>query len=222
MTAIPGIQRGASPAQRSASPIAGMLPVMNPEDIEDGLEDVDDGNPMPVTELDGATSWSSMEHLLEHAVLAELTQEAWFGRGQLIDILHSSVDAFGHDVVLECGRIIRHVQFKARRLDATTSTYKINTRLSQRPSGCIVWLGWSRLPSSNRVSIQYRWFGGPPGKPLPDFGEVVAKHAKGNALGVKHERPGIRVVTLGRFERVRDAADLLGRLFGPSGLLEAL
>lgn len=164
--------------------------------------------------LDEATSSSSMEHLLEHAVLAELTQEAWFGRGQLIDILHSSVDAFGHDVVLECGPIIRHVQFKARRLDAATTTYKINKRLAERPSGCVIWLGWARVPASNRVSITYRWFGGLPGEPLPDLGNVVAKHAKANAQGVKLERLGIRQVNLGRFDRVRDAAELLDRLFG--------
>jgi hypothetical protein len=164
--------------------------------------------------LDEATSSSSMEHLLEHAVLAELTQEAWFGRGQLIDILHSSVDAFGHDVVLECGPIIRHVQFKARRLDAKTAAYKINTRLAERPSGCVIWLGWARVPERNRVSIEYRWFGGLPGEALPDLGDVVAKHAKANAQGVKLERPGIRRVNLGRFDKVRDAADLLDRLFG--------
>lgn len=168
-----------------------------------------------VAELDPTSASSSMEHLLEHVVLAELAQEAWFGRGQLIDILHSAVDAFGHDVVLECGSIIRHVQFKARRLDAKTSTYKVNTRLAERPSGCVIWLGWSLRPAQNRVDIQYRWFGGLPGETLPSLGDFVAKHAKANAEGVKLERPGIRRVNLGRFVRLRDAGELLDRLFGP-------
>lgn len=168
--------------------------------------------PMPSEMTDS----SAMEHLLELVVLAELAQEAWFGRGQLIDIMHSPVDAYGHDVVLECGDVIRHVQFKARRLDATTSTYKINTRLAERPSGCIVWLGWSRRPNENRVDIEYRWFGGEPGKPLPSLGDVAAKHTKANAQGEKLVRPGIRVLSLSKFDRLDSAGELLDRLFGAS------
>jgi hypothetical protein len=79
----------------------------------------------------------------------------------------------------------------------------------------VVWLGWSRRPNENRVDIQYRWFGGIPGEPLPDLGDVVAKHAKANAAGVKLERPGIRKVNLGRFERLDGPQELLERLFGP-------
>ena len=121
--------------------------------------------------------------------------------------------------VTKCSKVKRVVSViagKPRRLDGTASSYKINTRLAERPSGCVVWLGWSRLPGTNRVTIEHRWFGGPPGEPLPDLGQVVAKHAKANAEGVKLERPGIRRVALVRFEKVIDAADLLDRLFGPA------
>ena len=150
----------------------------------------------PLAALSPTAASISVEHLLEHVVLAELAQEAWFGRGRLIDVLHSSVDAFGHDVVLECGSILRHLQFKARRLDGRTSSYKINSRLAERPSGCVVWIGWKAREGENRVDVQYRWFSGLRGEPLPELGDKVAKNAKAIAQGVKLARPGIRMVTL--------------------------
>lgn len=169
----------------------------------------------PMTDaLSGTDESSSMERLLELSLVAELTQEAWFGRRQLVDVLHSTVDAFGHDVVLECGSVLRHVQIKSRALSGTTSSYKINMRLGERPSGCVIWIGWQRPSGSNRLDMQYRWFGGLPGQPLPALGDVVAKHSKANAQGIKLGRPRIRRVTLGRFERLSGPSDLLDRLFG--------
>ena len=95
-------------------------------------------------------------------------QEAWFGRGQLIDVMHSSVDAFGHDVVLECGHVLRHVQLKSRALSGKNTRYKINTRLAERPSGCVVWIGWARRPGLNQVDMLALGFGAGAGD-----GEVV-------------------------------------------------
>ncbi len=168
-----------------------------------------------VVDLDPTQESSSMERLLELALMAELTQEAWFGRRQLVDVLHSTVDAFGHDVVLECGDVLRHVQIKSRKLSGKNSRYSVNTKLRQRPSGCVVWIGWTREPGTNRVRMEYRWFGGEPGEALPDLGSRIGKHAKGNAIGVKLERPNIRVLNLGDFTKVDDVGDLLDRLFGP-------
>jgi hypothetical protein len=183
---------------------------MTDQDVTDAPLD-----PVALEELDPTHDSSSLARLLELSVMAELVQEAWFGRGQLIDVMHSSVDAFGHDVVLECGRVLRHVQLKSRALSGTNTVYKINTRLAERPSGCVVWIGWARRPSSNRLDLEYRWFGGLPGEPLPALGDAVAKHSKANALGVKLERAKIRNINLGRFERLGGVADLLDRLFGP-------
>jgi hypothetical protein len=136
---------------------------------------------------DSSRDSAAMEHLLELAFVAELTQEAWFGRGLLVDVLHSSVDAFGHDLVLECGPVLRHVQLKGRAMSGSTPSYNINTKLAEQPSGCVVWIGWERAPESNRLRLQYRWFGGEPGSPLPHLGLVIAKHSKANASGVKIE-----------------------------------
>src|SRR5664279_5701054 len=97
-------------------------------------------------DLDSSRDSSSFERLLELALIADLTQEAWFGRHQIVDVLHSTVDAFRHDVVLECGQVLRHVQIKGRAMNGTTTRYKINTRLADRPSGCVIWLGFCRSP----------------------------------------------------------------------------
>ena len=155
-----------------------------------------------------------MERLVELAFLAELTQEAWFGRNALIDVMHSSVDSFGHDVVLECGSALRHVQLKTRQLNGTTRSYGINTRLAERPSGCVVWIGYQQVTGTRRISMQYRWFGNPPGQPLPPLGDHPVKHTKANSEGIKAVRPGLRSIRLSQFEPVSSAAELLDRLFG--------
>jgi hypothetical protein len=165
--------------------------------------------------LDAVAHSSAMERVVELAFLSELVQEAWFVRRQIVDVLHSSVDAFGHDLVLECGRVFRHVQLKSRRVGGTTSEYKINLNLGERPSGCVIVLDWQHEAESNRVSFTYRWFGGLPGQPLPPLGDKIAKHSKGNAAGVKLARPNLRVVPLTKFTKIATIADLVALLFGP-------
>jgi hypothetical protein len=65
------------------------------------------------------------------------------------------------------------------------------------------------------VLKSYRWFGSPPGEPLPDIREMkVAKHTKGNAEGTKLERPNQRLVPRGRFEQIETLDSVLARLFG--------
>lgn len=132
-------------------------------------------------DVDGVAHSSALEKIIELAFLSDLTQEAWFGRRQIVDVMHSSVDAFGHDVVLECGSVLRHVQLKARRAGAMTSRYKINTKLGERPSGCVVLIDWHLGSESDRINLSYRWFGGEPGLPLPPLGDRIAKHSKANA-----------------------------------------
>jgi hypothetical protein len=64
----------------------------------------------------------------------------------------------------------------------------------------------------------FLWFGGLPGTPLPDIMSFpVAKHTKGNAQGVKAERPNIRVLKRAVFEQVASIPELVRRLFGAVG-----
>lgn len=158
---------------------------------------------------------SFREKMLEHVFVAEVLQEVWFRWGQTLEVLHSEVDSAGYDLVLAFNGIIRHVQLKSSKQDATTANLRINIALAEKPSGCVVWMFYSELLGVHRARLCYRFFGGDPGEPLPSLGERVAKHSKGNAQGVKLPRPDIRLIGKGVFTPPMDLPTLMGRLFGP-------
>jgi hypothetical protein len=61
----------------------------------------------------------------------------------------------------------------------------------------------------------FYWFGGEPGKPLPDITDkTVAKHTKGNKEGVKLERPNLRVLSKADFTKLTIIDEVVFRLFG--------
>jgi hypothetical protein len=61
----------------------------------------------------------------------------------------------------------------------------------------------------------FAFFGGAPGQKLPNLaGMKVGKHTKGNAQGVKTERPNIRTIPLSKFEQVVSIEQIVTRLFG--------
>ena len=83
---------------------------------------------------------SFYERLVEHVFISELLQEAWFGYGAAMEVLHTEVDSSGYDVVLECNRILRHVQLKTSEAGSRTARQLVNVALAEKPSGCVVWL----------------------------------------------------------------------------------
>jgi hypothetical protein len=168
-----------------------------------------------VSELSETEHSSSLALLIEYKLVSALLEEAWFGRGILIDVMRSSVDAFGYDIVFESGSVIRHVQLKTRKKQGRNAAYGINTKLAERPSGCVIWMGYERKPGTNELALTYKFLGGPPGEPLPPLGDAPVKHAKANKDGVKAVRPGLRKVNLSSFKPVKDIPELLDKLFGP-------
>jgi hypothetical protein len=64
----------------------------------------------------------------------------------------------------------------------------------------------------------FYWFGAQPGEKLPALDKFkTAKHTKGNAQGVKTERPNLRVVPLSEFVKVPDISGVAELLFGKHG-----
>ena len=62
----------------------------------------------------------------------------------------------------------------------------INAKLGEKPSGCVVWMGFDR---ETLAVGPFYWFGDAPGSALPDIsGFKKAKHSKANAKGQKLER----------------------------------
>jgi hypothetical protein len=154
--------------------------------------------------------------LLEHLFAGEIMRHMWLHGVVRLEILKPQVDDGGYDLVLEANEVIRHIQLKASFRGSTTSTFPINSALSQKPSGCIIVL---RFEADTMQLGPFLWFGGPPGKPLPPLEKFkIAKHTKANAQGVKNERPGIRSVPMTRFERLSSIEEVATKLFGAMAL----
>lgn len=155
------------------------------------------------------TASSLREQYLEYGFLGELCREMW-KRGIEMDILRSHTDRSGYDILLEANGIERHVQMKSSFIGAKTARQKINIRLSDKPSGCVIWV---RFDPKTFEFAEFLWFGAPPGEPLPDLGDKIGRHEKGDQHGYKAQRAAIRVINKGAFEIVPSFSKLADRLF---------
>jgi hypothetical protein len=80
---------------------------------------------------------------------------------------------------------------------------------------------WSHFNPDTLAIGPFHFFGGAPGYPLLDIGHFpMAKHPKGNADGIKLERPNLRVVRLSQFRSLASIEELYDRLFGAIQLSE--
>lgn len=148
------------------------------------------------------------EKIVENRLLADLTVRM-LRRGSVMDVLKGQIDAQGHDVVLEAAGIIRHVQLKATVQGGKRAHVDINVKLRAKPSGCVVWMTYD--PMTLTIS-DYRWFGAEPGEALPDLGSKLTRHTRGS----KADRPGLRNLVKGKFERLTSLDQLAEKLFGPA------
>jgi hypothetical protein len=169
--------------------------------------------PSPVKiEASAHSSDSSLrEQALGHVFLGQLLTLMWRNGARDIEVLKSEVDRGGYDVVLEANGVIRHVQLKSSFRGSKVRAVDVSTRLLRKPGGCILWLEFDR---ESLALERFYWFGGPPGKPLPDLGMRISRHSRGNSFGEKNERPIHRVLSRGRFETLVNISEVAERLFG--------
>lgn len=152
------------------------------------------------------------EKLIEHLFIGELLKLSWQRGDCSIETSRPEVDRAGYDLIAECNGHVRHIQLKGSFRGARTAIQKVSLSLAKKPSGCVVWVYFD--PESLELG-PFLFFGGEPGEKLPDIESLrTARHAKGNAQGVKAERLNHRVVNKGRFTRIDSIEDLWHRLFG--------
>jgi hypothetical protein len=154
----------------------------------------------------------AVEKALEYRFLADLTA-ALLMCGIPFEILRPEVDARGHDLVIEAGGVLRHIQLKGLGEGGRRSDFTLHQGLTSRPSACVI------ATVYDRTTLQptgYRWLGGPPGVPIRQLGDRLAHHTR----GAKGERPDHRTVRLSQFDRVETMDGLVDRLFGSASIAE--
>ena len=155
---------------------------------------------------------SYREALIEHLFVGDLMRVLWRHGPLRAEIMSPQVDDAGYDLVIECNGVTRHVQIKASFIGSTTRSQKVHLQLAEKPSGCVVWVFF------HRDTLQlgpFLFYGANSGAPLPSLaGFKTARHTKGNAKGLKSERPMIRVVPKRSFEPIDCIEELVARLFG--------
>ena len=154
---------------------------------------------------------SFREKLIEHLFIGEMLKLSWLKDDCQLEVMKPEVDNAGCDIVLELNNVIRHIQLKASKLGGKTLRQNINTRLAAKPSGCVIWIVFDE---DTLELCSFYFFGAEAGKPLTSLEDAkIAKHTKGNASGLKAERPNIRIINKGQFTRYDSIEALHGALF---------
>jgi hypothetical protein len=151
------------------------------------------------------------ELLIEHLFVGEVMREMWRRGLPHLQVSKPQADNSGYDLILEEGKVIRHVQLKSSLARAKAAGVKVHLALAAKPSGCVIWV---RFDPQTLALGPFLWFGGAPGDPLPPLSAYrIAKHTKGNSTGFKAERPNLRVVPKSRFTSLASIEEVINRLF---------
>lgn len=154
---------------------------------------------------------SAREKVLEHLFVGELLRCLWRRGIRNMEVLRAEVDMGGYDLVVEANRVLRYIQLKSSHRTAATAQVPVNINLESKPGGCVIWMRFD--PETVELG-PYLWFGARPGEPALSLGSKIGRHSKGDKNGVKAFRPNIRVLPIGRFEKLNTMDSVVDALFG--------
>ena len=148
------------------------------------------------------------ERIVEHVFVGDVLRTLWRPGVTDVEILRTEFDARGYDLVMSRGAIVRHIQLKAQ----AAGKVSVASALAEKPSGCVVWIG---LNKETLELGSFMWYGGSPGKPMPD----ISAHS--NPKCVTHTAEGVRplrknnyILTPGAFTKLKTLDEVIVRLFG--------
>jgi hypothetical protein len=149
-----------------------------------------------------------VESIQKHVFLSSLLRRMWQRGLPPVEVLHCEEGSHGYDFVLDCYKVLRHVELKS----TSGNKVKVSLDLMEKQSGCVLWITFK--PDSLEED-KFRFFGGKPAEPLPDIrGFKPAKHTKADASGRKNERENIREIPLSAFRKLPDMDEVIYALFG--------
>ena len=151
---------------------------------------------------------SLRERIVEHVFVGDALREFWRQGVTNVEVLRSEFDAYGYDLVMSYGPVVRHIQFKA---STKKKPYKVSIARSlfEKPSGCVIWIG----VSSDLHLGPFYWLGGQPGQPLPMADKLKTAKGRRNKDGVRTDRQNHVYIPDSHFTRVDSLRDILRRLF---------
>ncbi len=150
------------------------------------------------------------ERIVEHVFVGEALRALW-RRGVVdVEVLRSEFDAYGYDLVLARGPVVRHVQLKTG-TSKKPGDISIALSLAGKPSGCVLWIQISRALDLG----PFFWFGGRPGDPLPVLDAYASPmRATRKKGGERPPRKNHRLVPGEKFRRLEKIDQVLEALFG--------
>ncbi len=151
------------------------------------------------------------ERIVEHVFIGDVMRRLWQRDIMDIEVLRAEFDTSGYDLVMSSASVLRHIQLKVSLVDGARSRININLKLGKTPSGCVIWI----IVDHDLEIVEYRWFGGLPGEPLPDISEHgVVRHTRANARGEKAVRDGQRSLSRSDFVSLDGLDAVIEQLFG--------
>ena len=152
------------------------------------------------------------ELIIEHLFVGEGLRKFWRCGIADVEVGRAEIDAFGYDLVMSRGQVVRHIQLKTMKVGGRARDVKVSLKLMEKPSGCVVWI----VVDPARLDMRsFLWFGGAPGARLPDITHFkVARHSKGDSSGTKNERKEHRLVKRSSFKKLQTLDEVLVNLFG--------
>ncbi|CDZ72768.1 Hypothetical protein NGAL_HAMBI2610_43950 [Neorhizobium galegae bv. orientalis] len=149
---------------------------------------------------------SLRENIVEHLFVGAALRLLWQNGVVNVEILRSEFDAYGYDLVITAGQLVRHIQLKA---GTKLKPISVSRLLAEKLSGCIVY-----IEVNDRLDLgPYYVFSSDAGERLPDISKFkTTRRATANSNGDKPLRAGHVDVPTSKFEIYQTLAELLSYL----------